>query len=197
MEVTELQQEMRGALTIFRGFESEYFTARHDYYESILARNDCDYLLLGQHFFEAGSGSVINIYRVPDTALYEIYAKGIVNAMKTGLFRYVAHPDLIFYNNHPWDPNCDRACDTIIDGSIHYGVPLECNANGIRRGKWAFIDGRRYPYPHEKFWDRAAAAGVSAYVGSDCHEPEHLWDDAVEKACGILLDRGIQPKTDW
>ncbi len=35
------------------------------------------------------------------------------------------------------------------------------------------------------------------YVGSDCHDPEQVYDGIVEMACGKLEELGIAVRTDW
>lgn len=194
-EVAELKDEWKDKIHILLGFEGEYITIYTQYYEQLISRKDFDYLILGQHFLETKDGDLINVYQLPDTSLYEVYADNIVQAMRTGYYRYAAHPDLIFFNNHPWDIHCDKVCDIIIEGAVKYGFALEYNANGLRRGKRTFQDGERYFYPHENFWKRVEGSGIRVYVGSDCHDPESLYDSFMEMSYANLAHRGIPVST--
>ena len=196
-EITALREAYREELSISRGFEGEYVRGDNAYYEKLLSRDDCDYLLLGQHFYEKADGELINVYQLGDTEDYEIYAANIVEAMRTGYFRYAAHPDLIFLNDFPWDIRCERACDIIVDGAVKYGFALEYNANGFRRGKKQYVDGERYQYPHDRLWEKVKEAGLSVYVGSDCHDPEQVYDGIVETAYEKLKEMRITARTDW
>ena len=200
-EIWALREEFKEKLDIRCGLEGEYVREDRAYYEKLLSNNGfqgkCEYLLLGQHFYETGQGDLINVYQIRDTAEYEIYAQNVAEAMETGYFRYVAHPDLIFLNNLAWDIHCDRACDIMIDGAVKHRVPLEYNANGFRRQKQMYVDGERHPYPHERFWDKVKDAEVDVYVGSDCHEPSQVYDDIVEMAYEKLREKGITARTDW
>lgn len=196
-EVGDLKVRLQGKLDIRCGFEGEYVRGEWKYYEWLLAHEKCEYLLLGQHFYETGQGDLVNVYQIKDTAQYEQYAAHVAEAMGTGYFRYVAHPDLIFLNNLGWDAHCERACDVIIEGALKYNCPLEYNANGFRRQKQVFLDGERYPYPHERFWDKVAGTGIGVYVGSDCHDPCQVYDDIVVMAYGKLEEKGIVARTDW
>ncbi len=92
-----------------------------------------------------------------------------------------------------WDDNCRRSADLIIDTAVATGVMLEYNANGFRRGQKRFPDGTRYQYPHEAFWEMAAEAPVKVIIGSDCHNPAQVWDDAMELALCRLRSLGITP----
>lgn len=196
-EITGLREAYQDRLSITRGFEGEYVREDNAYYEKLLSRDDCDYLLLGQHFYEKADGELINVYQLEDTDDYEIYASNIVEAMRTGYFRYAAHPDLIFLNDFPWDIHCERACDILVDGAAKYGFALEYNANGFRRGLKQYTDGERYQYPHHRLWEKVREAGLSVYVGSDCHDPEQVYDGIVEMAYRELAELGIAARTDW
>lgn len=190
-EVMALKKEFHGKLRIYLGFEAEYLTRYTSYYERLLSNTPCEYLILGQHLLETEEGKLYNVYRLEDTSLYESYARNVVGAMRTGYFRYAAHPDLIFFNDHPWDIHCDRACDILIDGASKYGFALEYNANGLRRGEKIYSDGKRYPYPHKNFWDKVSGSNIPVYVGSDCHEPEVLYDSCMDMAYANLAKRNI------
>lgn len=102
--------------------------------------------------------------------------------------------DIALYN---WDKNCDRALDTILNAAAANNTILEYNANGFRRGKASFPDGERYMYPHTKFWQAVADAKLPVIVGSDCHSPENMWDDAVKMAYKELEQLGIRPVTSF
>lgn len=197
LEIAELREEFKDALDISCGFEGEYVREDDVYYERLLARKGCEYLLLGQHYYETADGAFVNVYSLEDTAQYEIYSANVVEAMQTGYFRYLAHPDLIFLNDLAWDIHCDRACDILIDGAVRYGFALEYNANGFRRERKRYVDGERYQYPHDRFWERVKGTEIPVYVGSDCHEPGQVYDGTVEMAYGKLAELGIAARTDW
>lgn len=196
-DVSGLKKKFSGKLEIFCGFEGEYIREERHFYENLLENERCDYLILGQHFLQTKQGKLISAYFLEDTMQYEEYSLNVVEAMKTGYFRYAAHPDLPFLSDHAWDIHCDRACDILIDGAVKYGFPLEYNANGLRRNKRMYVDGERYPYPHDGLWDRVRNTEIKVYVGSDCHQPEHLYDEFVVLAYEMLKERGISVAIDW
>lgn len=197
-EIAILKDRLEGKIRILRGFEGEYIRSQGKFYEWLLNHDKCDYLILGQHFAEDEDEHFINTYGLSDTAQYEIYAKNVVESMRSGYFRYLAHPDLFFVNDYPWDIHCDRACDIIIDGAVKYNFAIEYNANGPRQGKKFYKDagGQRDMYPYPRFWDKVEGTGIRIYVGSDCHEPESVYDAYVELAYERLKNRGIPVCTD-
>lgn len=195
-EIWELKREFAPQLTILCGLEGEYMEDVREYYESLLAGGKCEYLLLGQHFYKGSDGKMVNVYQMDSTVRYEEYSRFVVDAMRTGYFRYLAHPDLFFINNFPWDDHCERACDILIDGAVKYGFALEYNANGLRRGRQPFVDGERCPYPHDRLWEKVKETRIPVYVGSDCHVPGQVYDDAVLAAYERLREIGIIPQTE-
>lgn len=172
-------------LQLFAGLEIEYCPDMHNYYESLLYSGKIDYLLLGQHFYTPCAGQPVNIYFIEqqgDTSLYQDYASSVSQALNTGYFRLLAHPDVIFINNLPWDYHCEKSCDIIIEAALKNHTVVELNANGIRRGLKQYSEGARYPYPHSGFFHRAASAKLPVIIGSDCHSPDVLWDACMEEA---------------
>lgn len=192
-EVDRLKLKYADEIILWKGLEIEYFPEFCGYYEKLLTQLNVEYLLMGEHFFKSGQEKVLNIYEISSTELYPDYAKAIVEGIHTGYFKAVVHPDLFMVGGTLWDDNCSRAADIILNAAAAYGIPLEYNANGFRRGIWDFPAGSRYPYPYEKFWQMAASAGVKVIVGSDCHEPHQVWDEAVELAYENLAKLSIEP----
>ena len=54
-------------------------------------------------------------------------------------------------------------------------------------------DGDRYMYPHRAFWTKVAETDIRVIVGSDCHNPSQVWDDATDNAYACLKEYGITP----
>lgn len=195
-EVNRLKEAYADRITIWKGLEIEYLSEFSDYYEKLLTKCGAEYLLMGEHFFKNREGKILNIYETTSTELYPEYARNIVEGIHSGYFKAVAHPDLFMVGGTLWDDNCSRAADMILNAVAASGIPLEYNANGFRRGIWDFPSGSRYPYPYEKFWSMAADAGVKVIVGSDCHEPHQVWDEAMDFAYKNLEKLGIVPMTE-
>ncbi|MCD8327021.1 MAG: histidinol-phosphatase [Lachnospiraceae bacterium] len=193
--IDSLKKEYLSQIVLWKGLEIEYLPEKAGYYESLLSERGLDYLLLGEHFYRHGDGQIQNIYQAKNTEEYVIYARNLAEGMKTGFFQAVVHPDIFTINQYAWDFNCDRATDLIIDAAAATDTVLEYNANGIRRGVKDYPDGPRYQYPHRRFWEQAAQAGVRVMVGSDCHEPSQVWDGAMEQAYEDLEKLGIEPLT--
>lgn len=188
-----LTKDFSADIILLKSLEIEYLPEYSSYYEELLTEKHLDYLLLGEHFFHTAHGEIQNITSAPGTECYLDYARAVSAALSSGYFRIVAHPDIYMMNPFAWDKNCDIAADMIISAADRSGAILEYNANGFRRGIQEYPDGSRYMYPHIKFWSKAAEAGIPVVIGSDCHNPSQVWDEAMERAY-IELDKiGIRP----
>lgn len=187
-----------GRMRIYSGLEIEYFPTCGDYYKRLLDKETgfgLDYLVLGQHYFGDSPSDNTNIAFVTDTMDFVRYADSIAEALATGLFAFCAHPD-IFYKLHIGpDKNCDHAVKTIITAAEKYDIPLEFNANGLRRGIQPYPDGNRYPYPHERFWRELSGSKMRVVIGADAHIPEQIWDRYLDEAYDMCskLDLNVIP----
>ena len=132
-------------LTIYRGLECEYLPEELAHLKML--RSQLDYLILGQHFFRDKQGDFFYTYGLKDTQQLISYAESIAEALETGLFDCVAHPDLIGVHDFPTEENYEKAVDIILDAAESCNIPLEINANGIGR-----VEGwQRYQPPGHPF----------------------------------------------
>ena len=180
-------------IIIKKALEIEYIPQYQTYYKRLIEHDKVDYLLLGEHFYADASGEIRNITQATDTSANLDYAAALAEAMQTGYFLMVAHPDLYAMNHFAWDDNCEAAADIIIQTAASTGTVLEFNANGFRRGVQDYPDGRRYMYPHTRFWEKVARTDIPVIIGSDCHEPYQVWDECLSRSQEILKGLGITP----
>lgn len=169
-------------IKILKGLEIEYLTKYLSYYKELLEKRGLDYLALGEHTYVNPQGELKNIFFAESTDDYVNYASAVCEAIETGLFAFVAHPDIMFINDYDWDDNCEKACDMIIDCAEKNNIILEFNANGLRREKRMYPGGVRYPYPHKNFWEKVSKRNIRVLIGSDNHQPEQVNDSYVQLA---------------
>ena len=187
-----LKEKYKDRLNILKGLEIEYYPAYNDYYRVLLDEKRLDYLALGAHSFIDRNGEFKNIFFADDTDTVLDYAKNVCQAIETGFFRFVAHPDIFFLNDLPVDDNIERACAMMTDCAAEHDMILEYNANGYRRARRMYRDGFRYPYPHEAFWRAAAEKNIRAIIGSDCHAPDQVCDESFIYAEKKALQLGLR-----
>lgn len=172
-ELNELREKYKDKIDIKIGFEMEYYPEHFD--EMLKTAKDlgAEYLILGQHFIPAEHPNGFHTCKnAPDPKLLEEYVNCVIKGIESGVFTYVAHPDMIDYKEDE-DFFCQQMKKICI-ASKKYNVPVEINFNGIRCERH---------YPNELFWKIAGEEGCPVTFGSDAHNPKHTFDgESLEKA---------------
>ena len=168
--VLTLREKYEDQILIPLGLETEYYPAFFPELLSVLRDYPMDYLILGQHFIENEMGAAYSGEATDDERILVCYCDQVISAMETGLFTYLAHPDLIHFtgSRRAYAENMRRVCRSAKD----CGMPLEINLLGLR-------DGRHYP--NWDFWELAAEENCPCILGCDAHEADALLDTASEK----------------
>lgn len=178
-----LQKKYAGQIDIPLGLEIEYLPAYVSFLPILFERYKIEYLIMGQHFF---MGNDLRCYNLFLDSLSSDQLPGhveiMLEGMQTGFFKYIAHPDLMFLNDLGMDKNCLDAIDLLVKEANNHHYMLELNANGFRRGKSQFLEGVRYPYPVDALWDKVGQTDIPVIIGSDCHNPNLVYDEAVKYA---------------
>lgn len=187
-----LKEKYKNEIQIFKGLEIEYQPKYLDYYRDLHEKYGLDYLALGEHHYLNPNGELNNIFFADSTEDYVNYAKAVCEAVQTGYFSFVAHPDIMFLNNFAWDNNCENACRMIVDCAEKENIILELNANGFRRDLRQYPDGVRYPYPDKRFWEMVRERNIRVIIGSDCHVPEQISDRYITTAEKFAENLGLQ-----
>ncbi len=154
-------------INILIGLECEYSKILGKHLCSL--KDKCDYLILGEHYIDGISP--INNIEYP-----LIYAKYVSEAMDTGLFDYIAHPDYflkfrdtIKANNDKYIENAKKCFKMICEKAKKLDIPLEINLSFINNVK--IMNDNEYPYPHSLLFDIANKVGNKCVVGIDAHNP--------------------------
>ena len=160
------------------GFECEYADVFLDYYKSLLSDNKVEYLILGQHNgFNDNKQFVKYVKNHAEDTDEDLdrYAFDLIKGIKSGLFMYVAHPDLMFISAKEVTPQLKRLTKEIIDAAIEYDIPLEVNIHGFirqkKREKYHIIG-----YPAGYFWDEVSKSKAKVVYGGDFHELSEVED---------------------
>jgi len=104
--------------------------------------------------------------------------------MQTGLFSYLAHPDLIFFTGE--DQIYRHFMRQICREAKSCDLPIEINLLGIARDR---------NYPDERFWQVAAEEGCRVVLGIDAHDPKAMLDQRSEQVARELAARyGLVPE---
>ena len=182
--VSLLKKRYAGRLVIYTGFEYEYSRGmERNFLRSVRENPDVDYFALGLHYFKNSEGDVISSFNVRDKHDFKCYYRLFEEACESGMYSFFAHPDVVFMHLRSRSRHADAAIDAIVRCAVEHDMPLEINANGMRRPLVEMDDGsERFAYPYRPFWDKAAELGARVIIGADCHCVEHLYDARVHQA---------------
>ena len=88
----------------------------------------------------------------------------MIEAVYTGAFSCIAHPDAISVNSST--PSYKKHIRRLCKAAKECDVVLELNLLGLRSGR---------SYPEKRFWEVACEEGCKAIFGSDAHAPGDVW----------------------
>ncbi|MBI4978968.1 MAG: histidinol-phosphatase [Spirochaetes bacterium] len=169
-------QKAHPGLIILTAVECEGFTEYNTFYrDTLLNEHHMDYLIGGNHYFRV-NGTMSGVYdnAAMDLPALHAYADHVIATIASGLFAFVAHPDLFGYSYLNWDAETVAISRDIASAAASYRIPLEINGYGMRKPAVKSETGMRAPYPLEKFWEIAAAYDISVVANSDAHRPEDV-----------------------
>ncbi len=165
----QLKEDYEDQIEIHIGLEAEYLPSMVDYYKELLDSGKIEYLILGQHCF-INEYNEFQWYLGQDNKIARIerYVHDLIEGMASGLFTYVAHPDLFIRLFKEYDPIIEKFARQICEAAIKYDIPLEMNLGGIRA--W-YLKEENFHYPNVFFWEVAGELGVKTVIGVDAHDP--------------------------
>ena len=183
--VLALREKYSDRIQIPLGLEIEYYPDLIGKLLPILRDKPIDYLLLGQHFVGNEMDEPYSGRPARGEEHLSVYCRQVAQALNTGLFTYLAHPDLLYY---PGDRKVyQKHMALICREAKQCDIPLEFNLAGLACGK---------NYPNPCFWELAAEEGNRVVLGMDAHRAEDVSDTALEqRAMELLGQLGIQPES--
>ena len=180
-----LRSRYAGRIAIPVGLESEYFAHLHD---SLLLMRDMgvSYFILGQHYVDYhGKMPYTGEDGATDDGVLR-YADAVVRGIRTGLYTYVAHPDLFMLRRRETEFSgaCAEAADMICQAAKEQGMPLEYNISALKNKP---VD---RGFPSTAFWTHIQKHGCDAILGVDAHDPimlsdQNYWNNGMEKICSL------------
>lgn len=173
-------------LKIFSGLECEWVPEFESFMrDEFLGTFGLDYLVAGIHNY-LHRGEWRDTYTISSAAELASFAWTSCKAMESGLFSFLAHPDVFCYHWMPWDENARACARDILEAAQHTGTTLEINGYGMRKPRVRTEHGNRSPYPHEAFWEMASDYRIECVINSDAHRPI---DTAANLEDGLVLAR--------
>ncbi len=168
-EVNELKNRYKDKIEILCGFEVEYCPSLYGYFDKLKNTAGVDLLIVGQHFYEMDDGRPS--YKNKDkTYEYVGQCGAMIEAVNTGLFDVIAHPDRSFRAKRTMGEDEKRAAVKLIDACVELGSKsprLEKNYSSLYRTFLAPVEEQGNYYKPE-FWEMVPDA-VPIITGLDAH----------------------------
>ena len=194
--VRGLARKYQDQISIPLGLECEAFPEYENWLRDFKAEH-LDYVILGNHYDYSDEGNPDNGKLLNDRGGFYFgfcrekeqilrYGQRTVHGITTGLYDYLAHPDLFCFCYPVFDAECEAVSRDLCAAAEQYHLPLEVNLNGMSR-----TDGT-LGYPCRRFWEIASLYKVQAVIGFDAHRPEYLErTDLYDRAERMLSELGI------
>jgi histidinol-phosphatase (PHP family) len=172
------------------GIEADFVPGAEDRIANLLEAREFDYVLGSVHFI--GDVAVdhpgYDAWRAagdPD-AVWRRYFETLAEAVRSGLFDVLAHPDLVkVWGPERPGPERDRRFyyEPAIEAVAEQGIAVEISTAGLRKPVGEV-------YPARTFCELCVDAGARFSLSSDAHLPEHVGYE-YDKAVELLRDLGV------
>lgn len=159
-------------LKIYKGFECEYYEESLDYYRMLIEDYGYTHMLLGQHY--SGKDHMHNQFEPKGEEAVTTYTEEVIKGMESGLFYYIAHPDLLLHKYvNGYDKLCESCLDEIFQCASENNIIVEINAGGVRANR---------PYPSREAFLISKKYPLKYVVGADAHDPRSIGGDSMYRA---------------
>lgn len=188
------QKEKYPSIKILKGFECDYLKEYKNYYKELSER--VDYLISGVHFLQTSFEKDFALhFKVMGKKELFLYANQYIDSIESGLFSFLAHPDLFAIQYRTFDNEAKAISREIIECAIAYDLPLEVNGNGLIKDS-IYVNGEyRVPYPIPEFWELAQEYPALKVIGTpDAHDPlniKRFKDDCINFLNPFNIDYAI------
>jgi histidinol-phosphatase (PHP family) len=182
----------KDSFPVYQGFECEYDKRYESWYrDELKGHYNAHYLVLGSHWLTKGSTHVY-CPGINNFADLNKYIDQTINGMRSGLFAFLAHPDLFMRGYKEWDEQSKSCLQAILDAAIDLHMPLEINGLGMSRTPNETKHGMRYQYPYAEFWEMVSQTQAKVICNADAHDPHDVLFNA-QKARDFAGRFGIKP----
>ena len=160
-----------GGVAVALGIEADYIPGFEERLRKLLSKHPFDYVLGAVHFIDGwgfDNPACLEGYaawKVDD--LYARYFELVLQAVRSGLFDVLAHPDLVKKFGYRPGTDVRGLYEEVAGAMAGASVCVEVNTAGLR------VPAQEI-YPSLEFLKACRRHGVPAAVGSDAHHPGHV-----------------------
>lgn len=171
--IRRLKEKYRDQIRIFVGLECEAFPEFYPWLTETRQKYALDYLILGNHYDTTDEFGGAYFGRCKTHKCIERYVETTIAGMESGLFAYLAHPDIFLHRYPRFDTCAEQACRRVCEAAIRLNMPIEYNLLGHLRNPEARAQGF-VGYCSREFWKIASEYHNQCIIGVDAHSPEQL-----------------------
>lgn len=183
--IENLRDEYKDDIDIRIGLEVEYYPRFFEELTKLTDQYPIEYFILGQHFLGDEIGDSYSGVPSPSVSRLHRYVVQVKEAMETGRFSYVAHPDLLYFVGP--DDDYEREMRHLCIHAKKLDIPLEINFLGLYEGR---------SYPKQLFWKIAGEVGNKVIFGCDAHKPDMVINPfSMREALNMVEKYGLERVT--
>jgi histidinol-phosphatase (PHP family) len=178
-------REQASPFPVRLGLECDFIAGQEAWIEELASMAPWDYLIGSVHYLAPGwdvdNPKWVGRFDASETAVEEIwglYWDAYARCIASGLFDFVAHPDLVKKFGHRPAGDLRGYYEPAIAAAAAGNVAMEISTAGLRKPVGEL-------YPSAEFLRMAWEAGVRIVINSDAHAPEEVgrdFDQAVTAA---------------
>ena len=188
LQLNRVIEEYGDRIHLIKGFECEYYPECMDEYRWLQDQFGYELMVLGQHWY--GEGRKYFAFDSNKTA-YEmhVYADTICEGLNTGMFNFLAHPDLNMLGYAPgWDKETESVLRQIFAECEKLNIPVEINGAGAveQRG-----------YPDKNAFLLSKEYKLRYLINMDAHDPVYLTKPYYTIPEQFAQELGIEAMPTW
>lgn len=187
--IRSLREKYKEQISLKIGLECEFFPEYIPWLKEVIKEYRLDYVILGNHHFHTDERFPYFGRYTNNTDMLELYEESAIEGMESGLFAYLAHPELFMRCYPAFDRHCRLVSRHICRAATRLNIPLEYNL-----GYAAYNEEQNLAtIPHPDFWKIAASENCTAIIGIDAHDNLDLETPVYyNQALAILHELGIK-----
>jgi len=175
-------------LPIRLGLEVDYIAGHEAWIEELAGMADWDFLIGSVHYLAPGwdvdnPAHLSRFKTQPVEEIWQLYFDAYERCIRSGLFDFVAHPDLPKKFGYRPEGDLRRYYEPVIAALAETGTAFEINTAGLRKPAGEC-------YPTLEFLKMAREAGVGLLINSDAHAPQEV-GAGFETALALAKEAGF------
>lgn len=183
--ISHLKEKYKDQIKIYIGLECEYFPRYMEWLRGFIKEKKLDYIILGNHYSETDENAEYYGRACNDDKMLKKYIDDCIAGMSTGLYSYLAHPDLFMRGRDEFDELAKSESERLCRWCKEHHIIMEYNLEGAR----ACHEYQVSWYPDPNFWKIAAETGNDVIIGVDAHRTSSLEDSGYYDAALEFLNR--------